>query len=182
MQVTESAELFAKERYAGRMRADGILQLDHLRGMVTRLKSLGISNQDVLAAAWLYCIMNETSTTFDEIDKRFGSKIAVMVLSSFRNNSIPKDQIEKQYIKQLRESPIEIKILKLCDISTSLKDLKNAPWSKTRKTKQAKKELHYLGIIKQELSEAKSQYPGIQNIINGINETSAAYGQRNIIL
>ncbi len=182
MEVAESAELFAKERYSGTVRGDGVLHLDHLRGVVTRLKSLGISDEDIIASAWLYGIMNETGTAFDDIDKRFGSKIAVLVLALFRDSSIPKDKIDRQYIKQLKESPIEIKLIKLCDISTSLKDLKNAPWSKTRKTKYVKKVLHYLSIMKHNLSEAKSQYSGIQNIMYGINETVASYGQRPIIL
>ncbi len=181
-QTIESAELFVKERYSNTARTDGVLHLDHLKGVVTRLKSLGISDEDILASAWLYGIMNEAKATFDEIDKRFGSKIAVLALASFRDNTIPKDQIEKQHVKQLKESPVEVKIIKLCDMSTSFKDLKNATWSKTKKTKYVKKELYYLNIMKQDLAKAKYQYPGIQNIVNGINETSATYGQRPFVL
>ena len=110
MQIIESAELFAKERHAGRIRNDNTPYLDHLKGMVNRLKNLGISDQEVLAAAWLHGIMEETNTTFDEIDKRFGSRIAVLVLASHKDKSLPRDQVEKQYIKQLKESPIEAKL------------------------------------------------------------------------
>ncbi|MFZ1076155.1 MAG: HD domain-containing protein [Nitrosotalea sp.] len=182
MQIIESAELFAKERHAGRIRNDNTPYLDHLKGMVNRLKNLGISDQEVLAAAWLHGIMEETNTTFDEIDKRFGSRIAVLVLASHKDKSLPRDQVEKQYIKQLKESPIEAKLIKLCDISTNLKDLKNATWSKTKKTKQVKKNLYYLNIIKLELSNNKTQYPEIQNIVNGINEVISTHGQRPIVL
>ncbi|MGB6463600.1 MAG: HD domain-containing protein [Nitrosotalea sp.] len=182
MQIIESAELFAKERHTSMTRKDGIPYLDHLKGMVNRLKNLGILDQEVLAAAWLHDIMEETNATFDEIDKRFGSRIAVLVLSSYKDKNLPKDQIEKQYIKQLKESPIEAKLIKLCDISTNLKDLKNITWSKTKKTKQVKKNLYYLNIIKSELSNSKAQYPEIQNILNGINEVISTYGQRPIVL
>ena len=182
MQIVESAELFAKERYSGRTRNDNIPHLDHLKGMVNRLKNLGIQDQEILAAAWLYGIMEETNTTFDEIDKRFGSRIAVLILALHKNENLPRDNIEKQYTKQLMESPVEAKIIKLCDISTSLKDLKNTTWSKNKKIKQVKKNLHYLNIIKSELSNNKSQYTGIQNIVNGINEVISIYGQRPIAL
>lgn len=182
MQIIESAESFAKERYVGRTRNDNTTYLDHLKGVVNRMKNIGITDHEVLAAAWLHGIIEETNTTFDEIDKRFGSRIAVLVLASHKDKNLSRDKIEKQYIKQLKESPIEAKIIELCDISTNLKDLKNSTWSKTKKTKQIKKNLYYLSTIKSELSSNKIQYPGIQNIINGINEVILTHGQRPIVL
>ncbi len=181
-QIIESAESYAREKYASIARKDGVLHLDHLRGVVTRLKSLGISDDGVLAAGWLYEMINDTKATFDEIDKRFGSKISVLVLSLSKDSSLPRDKIEKQYLKQLKDSSIESKMIKLCDISTTLKSLKSSSLSKTRKIKLLKKEVHYLVTIKPELSKAKMQYPGIQNIITSINDTIMYYGQRPLVL
>ncbi|MDE1765143.1 MAG: HD domain-containing protein [Thaumarchaeota archaeon] len=181
-QTVESAEAFAKERYLGIARKDGILHLDHLKGVVTRLKSLGISDPEVLAAAWLYEMIDDSRATFDEIDKRFGSKISVLVLALSRDSNLPKDQIDRQHVRQLKESPLEAKMIKLCDISTCFKDLKNTTWSKTRRTRQVKKEMHCLGILRPELSKAKTRYPGIENIINGINDTVLSHGQRVMTL
>ncbi|MGI0047167.1 MAG: HD domain-containing protein [Nitrosotalea sp.] len=182
MQIVESAELFVIEKHAGVKKGNGVFYLDHLKGVVTRLKNLGITDQEVLAAAWLHDIMYDAKATFDEIDKIFGSRVSVLVLALFKDSSLPKSQIEKQYVRQLSESSLEAKMIKLCDISTCLKELKNTPWSKTRRTKQVKKELYYLNIIKHELSKAKNQYLGIQNIVNGINEVITSHGQRPIAL
>src|SRR5579863_3531924 len=139
MQIIESAELFSKEKYVNTSRKDDVLYLDHLRGMVNRLKNIGISDQEVLAAAWLYNIIEKTNTTFDEIDKKFGSRVAVLVLALSKDKNMTKDQIEKQYTKQIKEASIEAKIIELCHISTNLKDLKNTQLSKTRRSKQVKK-------------------------------------------
>ena len=89
MQVAHSAELFARDRYAARVRPDGIQFLDHLNGVVSRLKGLGITDQEVLAAAWLNGTINDGVSTFDEIDKRFGSRIAVLVLSLTQDRTLP---------------------------------------------------------------------------------------------
>ncbi len=182
MQTVEAAESFVKEKYSSMRKGDDVFYLDHLKGVVTRLKNLGITDQEVLAAAWLHDIMNDIKVTFDEVDRRFGSRIAVLVLASFKDTNLPKDQIEKQYVKQLIESSLEVKLIKLCEISTCLKELKNASWSKTKKTRQVKKKLHYLNIIKPELSKIKNQYIGIKNIIDGINEVIVSHGQRPIAL
>ena len=75
------AENFAKERHSGMLRKDGVTtHYEHLMGVVTRLKNLGVTDEDVLCAAWLHDIIEDTSTSFDEIDQRFGSRVGVLVL------------------------------------------------------------------------------------------------------
>lgn len=182
MQVSESAEMFAKERYGGTLRPDGTTYLSHLGGVVSRLKGLGITDQEVLASAWLHSIINDTSTSFDEVDKRFGSRTAVLVLALSLDRNLPRSEIEKQYVKQLRESPIEAKIIRLCDTSTTLKGLKSSGFSRTKKSKILKKELYYLSAIKRDLELAREQHPGIQAIMDGINEIASSNGQRPVLL
>jgi len=183
MQIVTAAESFARDKHSGMIRSNGITPyFDHLQGVVNRLKNIGVSDEEVLAAAWLHDTIEDTNTTFDEIDQRFGSRIAVLVLSLSKDKRLPKDQREKQYVKQLKNSPLETKMIKLCDISSNLKDLKNAPWSRTKKTKEVKKKMYYLNVIKPDLIKNKLQIPGIQGIIDGINEVIGSYGQRPIII
>ena len=182
MSKLQSVENFSKERHSGMMRKDGIIpHYEHLVGVVARLKNLGITDEEVLASAWLHDIIDDTKTSFEEIDQRFGSKIAVLVLSISKDKSVPRVIQEEQYVKQLKESPFDAKLIKLCDISASLRDLKNAPISKTKKTKEVKKKLFYLNVIKSDLIKNKSQVPGIVSLINGINDMISEYGLRPII-
>ncbi len=178
MQVADSAELFAREKYGARLRPDGVAYVEHLKGVVSRLKGLGITDPEVLAAGWLHGTINDSMSTFDEIEKRFGGRIAVLVLSLTLDKTLPRAETEKQFVRQLKDSPPESKIIKLCDVSTLLKDMKNSPLSRTRKTKQAKKESFYLSVMKGGLTEAASDYPGIHGIIAGINEIFSYFGMR----
>jgi (p)ppGpp synthase/HD superfamily hydrolase len=183
MQNVKAAEMFAREKHSGMTRKDGVTPyFDHLRGVVDRLKNLGISDVEVLSAAWLHDTLEDTNTNFDEIDQRFGSKVAVLVLSLSKDKNLPRGQQEKQYVKQLKEASFEAKLIKLCDISSNLKDLKDAWWSRTKKTKQVKKKMHYLNVIKPDLIQNKFNFPGIQSIIDGINEVVISYGQQPIVL
>lgn len=103
-----------------------------------------------------------------------------MALSKDKNLS--KGKREQQYVKQLKDASWEVKLIKLCDISANLKDLKNTSWSKTKKSKEVKKKLYYLNLIKPELVKNKSQVPGIHGMISGINEVLVSFKQRPIVL
>ena len=182
MSKLQSAENFAKERHLGTIKKDSNMpHQEHLTSVVARLKNLGVTDEDVLSAAWLHDTINDTVTSFDELDKRFSSKVAVFVLSISKDRGLARSIQEEQYVKQLRESPLEAKLIKLCDISANLRDLKNSQFSKTRKTKEMKKNLYYLNVIKTDLVKNKDQVPGIAGLINGINDIIVQYGLRPVI-
>lgn len=182
MSKIQLAENFAKERHSGMTGKDGITpHYEHLAAVTSRLKNLGIGDDDVISASWLHDIIDYTQTSFDELDQRFGSKVAVLVLAISKDKSLPRAKQEEQYVKQLKHASLEAKIIKLCDISASLRDLKNAQFSKTKKIKEIKKMLFYLNVIKPDLIKNKTQVPGIISLINGINEMIVSYGQRPII-
>ena len=177
------AENFAKEKHSGMIRKDGVTPFhEHLAGVVSRLKNLGVTDEDVLAAAWLHDTIEDTSTSFDDIEQRFGSKVAVLVLALSKDRSLPKARQEEQYVKQLREASLEAKLVKLCDISANLKDIKKAPLSKTKKVKTVKKIRHYLDTIKPELVKNKSHLSGITNLVDGINEIIKQFGQKPVVI
>ena len=154
----------------------------HLEGVVNRLKNLGITDEDLLCAAWLHDTMEDTDTTFDDIYQRFGRNVAVMVSSVSKNTSLPKKEKERQYIEQLKNAPWEAKLIKLCDISSNLKDMKNSKWTRPRKKKYVIKKLHNLNVIKSSIQENKDRLPGIQSIIDGINEVLIQFGQKPVMI
>ena len=181
--IASKAQKFAYEKHKNQKRKDGVTPFsEHLEGVVNRLKNLGVANQDVLCAAWLHDIIEHSDTTFDEINEIFGNTISVMVLSLTKDSELAKKERESQYIQQLKDSTPEAKMIKFCDISANLKDIANAPISKTQKNKQIKKLFRYLRVIKKELSETKSNYPKIQEIADGINSIGTKFRQRPIII
>ena len=177
------AKKFAQEKHKNQKRKDGVTPYsDHLEGVVNRLKNLGVTDKDVLCAAWLHDIIEDPDVTFDQINERFGREVAVIVLSLSKDQNILKKDREIQYISQLKDASFQTKIIKLCDISANLKDLANAPISKTQKNKQIKKILHYLRIIKNDIIENKSEYPKIQEMIDGINTICVKFNQKPILI
>ncbi|HUU47334.1 MAG TPA: HD domain-containing protein [Nitrosopumilaceae archaeon] len=181
-QIIIKAKSFAHEKHRNQKRKDKVTPfIDHLEKVVNRLKNLGISDNNVLSAAWLHDTIEYTDTTFDEINQIFGNTISVIVLSLTKDLQLAKKERETQYIQQLRNSTLQAKLIKFCDISANLKDISNSPISKTQKNKQVKKLFHYLRIIKKDISKNKSNYPKISEHIDGINAVGAKFRQRPII-
>ena len=83
-----NAKKFAQEKHKNQKRKDGVTPYsDHLEGVVNRLKNLGVTDKNVLAAAWMHDIIEDTDVTFDQINEKFGREIAVIVLSLLNSKS-----------------------------------------------------------------------------------------------
>ena len=181
--TVESAKKFACEKHRNQKRKDGITPFsDHLQGVVNRLKNLGVSDQEVISAAWLHDIIETTDCTFEEINEIFGNTISVLVLSLTKDMTLSKKERELQYVQQLKDLTSQAKLIKFCDISANLKDIAKAPISKTQKSKQIKKSFHYLRVIKKGISENKSNYPKIQEMVDGINSVGEKFRQRQVVI
>ena len=90
------AEMFARNRHKNQKKKDGITPyFEHLEGVVYRLKSIGVTESDVICAAWLHDVLEKTDTTLDEIIQRFGRRTATLVLSLTKNQDLPKKEAEE---------------------------------------------------------------------------------------
>ena len=186
MTLLKNAELFAKSKHAGKLKKSGITYSKHLEEVVNRLKSLGVIDEEVLCAGWLHDILEDTDTSFDELFEKFGRRVAVLTLSLTKtkfvidtnDNStftltkkkiLSKKQREKNYGIKLKESEVDAKIIKLCDISANLGNLKNQVISKTKKRKVLRELRYYLSIIQKDIME-DSKYQNATILLETINQ------------
>ena len=164
------------------MRKDSITPYSkHLEDVVNRLKSLGVIDEELLCAGWLHDTIEDTDTSFDDLYERFGSKVVVLVTSLTKDMSLTRKKREQIYVKQLKEASFDAKLIKLCDISANLSDLKNYDASKSKKLRQVRKIRHYLTVIKNDLLE-NTDYPKITTLLESINQSLKQFGLRTISL
>lgn len=181
LKSVQNAELYAKKMHAGHMRKDGVTSYTkHLEDVVNRLKSLGVIKSELLCAGWLHDTIEDTETSFDDIYEKFDSTVAVLVTSLTKDMSLPRKKREEAYVKQLKEASPEAKLVKFCDISANLSDLKNYQASKSKKLRQIRQKRHYLNVIKNDLPISK--YPNILLMLESINRIFKKYGQRAVLI
>ena len=177
----QNAEMYAKKKHAGQFRKDGItLYAKHLEDVVNRLKSLGVVKSELLCAGWLHDTLEDTETNFDDLYEKFDSAVAVLVSSITKEMSLPRKKREQEYIRHLQESSADAKLIKFCDISANLSDLKNYEASKSKKLRQIRQKRHYLNVIKNDLPISK--YPNILTLLDSVNRIFKKYGQRSVLI
>ena len=182
LELVKSAELFAKKKHSGMKRKDGTTPYSkHLEGVVNRLKSLGVVDEELLCAGWLHDTIEDTDTSFDDLFEQFGRIVAVLVSSLSKDMSLPRKKREQAYVTQLKEASFDAKLLKLCDISANLSDLKNYDASKSKKLRHVRQKRHYLVVIKNDLI-SNTDYPKITTLLESINQILKRFGQRPISL
>jgi (p)ppGpp synthase/HD superfamily hydrolase len=182
LDLVKSAELFAKNKHAGQFREDDTVPYSkHLDDVVNRLKSLGVIDEQIFCAAWLHDTMEKTETTFDDLYEQFESEIAVLVSSLSKDMTLPRKKREQTFVIQLKESSSSAKLIKLCDISANLGELKNSQASKSKKLRLVKQQRNYLNIIKNDVL-GNTNYPNIYSLMESVNVIFKKFGQRPVPL
>ena len=153
----------------------------HLEDVVNRLKSLGIIDEEILSAGWLHGTLESTETSFEDLFEKFGSRVAVTVLSLSKDKELPKKPREQTYCKQLREASIDAKIIKLCDISANLSSLKSNEVSKSKRRRHGKHMRQYMMAIKEDLMKNREEHPQITTLLESTNQVLRQFGQRTVL-
>ena len=148
----------------------------------------------MLCTGWLHDILEDTDTSFDELFEKFGRRISVLTLSLTKNKfvidvdddstlsltkkkTLSKKQRQKEYGIKLNQSEIDAKLIKLCDISANLGDLKNQTISKTKRKRIVKELRYYLSIIQQDLIE-NAKYPKAATLLETVNQNLKIQSQK----
>ena len=95
------------------------------------LRSIGFSefkNQDLMIAALLHDLIEDTNTTFDEIKNEFNESIALLV----NELSKPKDLNKEKWLETFINASEAAKIIKMADRIDNLMDMKQWPLEKQK--------------------------------------------------
>lgn len=165
---TSDALEFATRAHSGQTRSDGSPYINHpiaVAENVVRYKdAFGDELIDFVRAAYLHDTLEDTETTFEELENLFGSNVAQIVLDMTSDKEQIKIQGKTEYLKQkMSKMRDEVLALKLCDRLHNVEDIKTAKSEKWRKKYRAE-----TSEILQFLNETRNLTIGHHNIIRSI--------------
>jgi (p)ppGpp synthase/HD superfamily hydrolase len=124
-----AAVAFARDRHGGQRRPTGAPYLEHLlEALEVQVRGAGITDRDVLCAAVLHDVVEDTPCTVEEIEAAFGPKVAEFVRWVTIPRPAPgqaKAEVKEAYLRRLRHAPAQARLVKLADRASNVQTLRN---------------------------------------------------------
>ncbi len=165
-----SAYEFAAKAHANQVRSSGEPYITHPLAVSFILLELGMDT-DTICAAMLHDVVEDTDVTLEEIRKRFGQDVAMLVDGVTKLGKIPLFTKEEQQAENVRKillamsQDIRVIIIKLCDRLHNMRTLHYRPANKQRNTALETMNIyapiaHRLGMrtIKEEIEDLAFRY------------------------
>ena len=124
------ATLFAAEKHRGQKRKDarGTPYINHPIMVANLIANIGgITDVEVLQAALLHDTVEDTETTADEIEGRFGYAVRSLVMEVTDDKSLEKQERKQLQIEHAPNLSPRAKVIKLADKIANLSDLVTSP-------------------------------------------------------
>ncbi|MBI2933373.1 MAG: bifunctional (p)ppGpp synthetase/guanosine-3',5'-bis(diphosphate) 3'-pyrophosphohydrolase [Planctomycetes bacterium] len=126
---------FAARRHGAQWRKDG--ETPYVAHPARVLFILGhvfkVSDPDTLAAGALHDTIEDTTTDWDDIAREFNPRIADFVALLSKDKRKEEGTREGEFVEQLAQAPIGVKLCKLADTLDNLLDAQGLPADKRRK-------------------------------------------------
>jgi GTP diphosphokinase / guanosine-3',5'-bis(diphosphate) 3'-diphosphatase len=130
---------FAAEKHRNQRRKDSAATpyVNHVIGVATVLAAEGgVTDETLLLAAVLHDTVEDTYTTFDELEHHFGRAVRDFVAEVTDDKALPKDARKELQVTHAAAASRGAKQLKIADKICNVRDIAGAPpagWSLERK-------------------------------------------------
>ncbi len=169
-ELIERAYKLAEEMHGDQRRASGIPYILHPTTVACILAELGMDSESI-AAALLHDVVEDTPITLEEVTKKFGSEIAILIDGVTKLGKIPYSSREEQQAENIRKmliamsNDIRVIIIKLADRLHNMRTIECMKEQHRRDKALEVMEVyapiaHRLGIraIKEELEDLSIRY------------------------
>lgn len=121
--ILEAASVAARA-HQGQLRKDGETPyVSHVFRVCLILRHLfEIDEENALAAALLHDVLEDSTTDFDDLEKKFGTEIATWVAALSKDSRLPFARREEEYRQVLAAAPWQVQVCKLADVADNLLD------------------------------------------------------------
>jgi guanosine-3',5'-bis(diphosphate) 3'-pyrophosphohydrolase len=95
-----------------------------------------IDDETLIVAALLHDTVEDTETTFDELERSFGAEVRALVAEVTDDKDLPKEERKRRQVEQAPKASRRAKLLKIADKIANLRDIASTPpsgWPHERK-------------------------------------------------
>ncbi|MGP3970115.1 HD domain-containing protein [Streptomyces sp. 6N223] len=134
----DEAVEFAVRWHADQRRPAGEPYVEHLLEVVCVLaEAVGTTDVDVLRAAVLHDVVEDTECSLEDVRERFGDRVAVLVdwvTKPAPSEGQTREEARAAYLRRLRTAPTDAVLLKLADRLSNVQRLDTHPRPEKRRS------------------------------------------------
>lgn len=152
--IKKAAE-FAAMAHKGTMRKGSQIPYIYHPMEVAVIVAQLTSDPEVIAAAYLHDVLEDTQTTPEELEAVFGRRILELVQTETEDKSLTWRERKAATIQRLAEAPLETKILALGDKLSNMRDtardylvMRDAVWLRFHEKDREQHRWYLAGILK----------------------------------
>ncbi len=144
---------FAARAHQGQVRKDGKTPYaSHAFRVCLIVRDVfGVTDPSILTAAVLHDTLEDTTTDYDDLEKRYGREVAGWVSLLSKDKRLPEKRREKAYGEGLKAAAWQVKVCKLADVLDNMMDAAKLPLD--RRARVLKTARRYLDALKANLQE-----------------------------
>lgn len=139
--------------------------INHPIALVNLLwNSAGVTDPAVIAAALLHDTVEDTATTFAELEQEFGCEVCQLVQEVTDDRSLPKQERKRLQVEHAPSLSDKAKLIKLADKISNLRDIVTSPpadWSRDRKRE-------YFEWGKQVIDQMRGTHAGLETLFDQV--------------
>ena len=146
-----------KHQFQKRKGAAGIPYINHLIEVAALLsRMISDPSADLLIAATLHDVIEDTNAKKEDIQNRFGEKVLGIVLEVTDDMSLPSFERKALQIQHAKDLSYEARCIKIADKTCNIRDIlyTRIKWSRKRKIK-------YIQWAIQVVNEIRDTHPGL---------------------
>ncbi len=115
---------FAAQRHSAQRRKgpDAAPYVNHLIEVAMLVSNVGgVEDEEVLIAAVLHDVLEDTPTSAAEVEERFGARVRALVEALSDDKSLPRSRRRELALEGLPATDRPVKVIKLADLSSNIK-------------------------------------------------------------
>lgn len=128
--ILKAAALARKAHEGQKRKYGGFPYIIHPARVAGRVGILPDAKDEMVAAAYLHDVLEDTAVTLQELENAFGRQVAYYVnwmTNASKERDLPRAERKRMDRERLREAPFQVKQIKLLDRIDNLSEMSNAP-------------------------------------------------------
>lgn len=152
--MIKKAAAFAAKAHEGMVRKGSVIPYIYHPMEVALTVAQMTADEEVIAAAYLHDVLEDTPVTAEEIGRQFGPRVLALVQAETEDKSKTWRERKQHTVEHIRQAPREVRLItladKVCNLRSTAMDylaVGDRVWERFHEKKKSSHQWYYRGLL-----------------------------------